>query len=772
MDDNIRSEEMRTMVARRCHYAARIAAFLLVLLSFALIGAGTLAAGKPGLPKDVKADDRDFEAIAKVVELGVLAPAKDGSFRPDETISRADFAVALAKAQKIEPTKPNSPTFVDLPATSPAYPYVEALVKRGIIPVASGKKFAPGDPIKRADLAVWAINALGLSKEAAKIKEPVLLANDEDKVPAYAIGAMTLAYRSNHQLLGYRYGRLSAPLAGATRREAAKALYMMMYPPKRGGTIVTAFTAEPAGFNTLVTSSGATWTIDNIIGDGNTITDENGFYFPRMIKRLPSLENGLIKVKPDGKMEVTFELRKGMKWHDGVEVTAEDPLFQLKVMQDADVPIASNYFEKMVTRAELLDKYTFKIYLDKVQSNARLGSSVYSYYYGWFQLPKHVFEPLYKQAKTTGDWNKFVQEVNNNPIMAGPYKFKEYKQGEYILLEAFDDYYMGRPNIDKIMIKIIPDSSVINAAVLRGDIDFGRYTLQLRDALKLAKEHGDKFNVTFTPTVAYDSIALNFWDPRDLSKPHPAFSDVRVRQAILYAINRTAINTVVYSGQAQVAHAWITPLHAMRDALADPRVHKYPYDPAKARSLLAEAGWKPGPDGILQKDGVKFKFTLLGVAGSKEVEMSEQLVQKMLKDVGIAVDIDNKPARVVIGELAPHRQFDMCWMGWGYGVSDEAADYWSSSGIPSEANSWSGTNQCGWSNPENDRLVAEAAATLDPAKKKDLFARHLALWTKELPHIPLLSPPANHFAKKSIKNFSSGYDNGLGWAIYNWYLQE
>jgi ABC-type dipeptide transport system, periplasmic component len=86
--------------------------------------------------------------------------------------------------------------------------------------------------------------------------------------------------------------------------------------------------------------------------------------------------------------------------------------------------------------------------------------------------------------------------------------------------------------------------------------------------------------------------------------------------------------------------------------------------------------------------------------------------------------------------------------------------------------SWSGTNQCGWSNPENDRLVAEAAATLDPAKKKDLFAKHLALWTRELPHIPLLSPPANHFAKKSIKNFSSGYDNGLGWAIYNWYLQE
>lgn len=761
------------MVGRQRRYAALVGVFWLVLLAFTLlVGVLTPATAGSSLPKDIKADDKDAEAIVKVIEAGALLPAKDGTFNPDKMVSRADFAIALAKARKIEPTKPSSATFTDLPSSNYAFPYVEALVKRGVIPVASNKKFAPSEPIKRADLAVWVVNALGLSKEAARIKEPILLANDEDKVPAYAIGAMTLAYRSDRQLLGYRYGRLAAPLAGATRREAAKALYMMMYPPKRGGTIVTAFAAEPAGFNTLVTSSGATWTIDNIIGDGNTITDENGFYFPRMIKRLPSVENGLIKVKPDGKMEVTFELRKGMKWHDGVEVTAEDPLFQLKVMQDSNVPIASSYFERMVTKAELVDKYTFRIYLDKVQSNARLGSSVYGYYYGWFQLPKHVFEPLYEQAKKTGDWNRFVQEVNNNPIMAGPYKFKEYKQGEYVLLEAFDGYYMGRPNIDRIMIKIIPDSSVINAAVLRGDIDFGRYTLELRDALKLANEHGDEFNVTFTPTVAYDSIALNFWDPNDLSKPHPAFSDVRVRQAILYAINRTAINSVVYSGKAQVANAWITPLHGMREALADPRVNKYPYDPAKAKALLAEAGWRPGPDGILQKDGVKFKFTLLGIAGMNEIEMSEQLVQKMLRDVGIAIDIDNKPARVVIGELAPHRKFDMCWMSWGYGVSDEAADYWSSSGIPSEANAWSGTNQCGWSNAENDRLVAEAAATLDPAKKKDLFARHLALWTKELPHIPLLSPPANHFAKKTIRNFSSGYDNGLGWAIYNWYLEQ
>ncbi len=752
----------------------RVYRFTLVLLALVALFLSPFAinAAPQALPKDVVAGDADAEAIQFVIGKGLLNPGSGNAFGPDSTVTRAEFATALAKARGIQTVKPSTPTFSDLKASDSSYPYVEALVKAGVIPVASNKKFEPGVPVKRADMAVWIINAMGLAKEAASIKEPVLMANDEDKVPQYAAGAMTLAYRADRQLLGYRRGRLSAPLEGATRREVAKAVYMMMNAPKRGGTIVTAFTAEPPGFNTLVTSSGATWTIDNIIGDGNTGSDQDGFYFPRMLKRLPSVENGLVKIASSGKMEVTFEMRKGMKWHDGKEITAEDAIFQLTVMQDSDVPVSANYFETNVKKAEIIDKYTFKIHLDKPDGSALFGSSVYAYYYGWFQLPKHLFEPLYKASKKSGDWNKFVQEVTKNPVMSGPFKLKESKPGEYVILEAFDDYYMGRPNIDQIMIKIIPDTSVVNASVIRGDIDFGRYTLTLRDAIKLSTEHGDKFDVTLTPTVAPDYLLLNFWDPSDLSKPHPALSDIRVRQAIMYAIDRKAISNVVYAGKADVTDAWITPLHMMRDALADPRVTKYSYSPAKAKALLAEAGWKPGKDGILEKDGLKFKYTLLGPAGSKETEMTEQLIQKMLKDVGIAIEIDNKPAHVVIGELEPHRQFDMAMTGWGYGVSDEAANYWDSELIPCDQNSWGGVNQVGWMNAENDRLVRKAAETLDPAAKTELYVKHLALWTKELPAIPLVAAPANHFAKKTIKSFASGYDNGLGWAIQNWYIQN
>ena len=84
-----------------------------------------------------------------------------------------------------------------------------------------------------------------------------------------------------------------------------------------------------------------------------------------MIKRLPSVENGLVKIVKDGKMEVTFEMRRGMKWHDGKEITADDAIFQLTVMQDSDVPVSANYFELNVKKAEIIDSYTFKIYLDR-----------------------------------------------------------------------------------------------------------------------------------------------------------------------------------------------------------------------------------------------------------------------------------------------------------------------------------------------------------------------------------------------------------------------
>ncbi|HOJ89330.1 MAG TPA: peptide ABC transporter substrate-binding protein [Pseudothermotoga sp.] len=668
------------------------------------------------------------EAAPVVQKLGILKTIDDSALTYDE------FYSAVAKA----------------------FPGKESLVKKG------------SDAVLRKDFILTLVKVLGLEQEAAKFTEICTLANDEDKVPPEAVGAFTLAFRSNRQLLDYRYGHLLEPLSPITKSEAARSFYMALYPPKRGGTIVTAVGADPKGFNTLFTSSGLTWTIDNIIGDGITGTDDNGFYHPRMIKRMPSLENGLIKINQDGSMSVTFELRKGMKWHDGYPVTAHDAKFQWEVMV-SEAPVTSNYFEKMADSVEVIDDYTFTVHFPQPVPGAELGSSVYAYYYGWFQLPEHLFRKDFEEAKKTGKWDEFVQKVTFNPVMTGPYKFKEYVEGQYIVLEAFDEYYMGRPNIDQLVMRIIPDSDVVFASVLKGEIDFGRYTLDLKQSLQLQKDKGDLFNVYFTPNVAVNTIDLNFRDPQDLTKPHPLFGDVRVRQAILHAIDRQQINNVVFFGKGQIVDTWITEVHMMRDALKGDHIKKYPYDLKKAEELLAQAGWKKNKQGLLEKDGKVFEFTLIAGAGSSQNELMTQLIQGMLKKVGISVKIEMKPA-LVIWEEAPMGKFDAWLTGWGYGVSDEALNYWGTDMIPSEANNWGGTNYTGWSNPKNDEILAKMATEVDYSKRVELYKQHFALWTNDLPVLPLISDPTPHFAKKYIKSFNSTYDSGLGWIIYNWYI--
>ena len=670
------------------------------------------------------------EAAPVIQKLGILTKIDDSP------LSYTEFKEAIAKA----------------------FPGKENLVKTG------------DDPVLRKDFIITLVKVLGLEQEASKFTEICTLANDEDLVPDEAIGAFTLAFRSNRQLLDYRYGHKLEPFSPITREEAARSFYMALYPPKQGGRIVTAVTADPKGFNTLFTSSGLTWTICNIIGDGYTGTDEDGFYHPRMIEKIPSLENGLIKINDDGTASITFKIRKGMKWHDGAPVTARDAKFQWEVMT-SDAPVTSNYFEKMVQGVDVLDDYTFTIHLSHPTPGAELGSSVYSYYYGWFQLPEHLFRADFEEAKKTGNWDEFVKKVTSNPVMTGPYKFKEYVEGQYIVLEAFDDYYMGRPNIDEIVMRIVPDSSVIFAMTLKGEIDFGRYTLDLKQSMQLANERSDIFNVYFTPNVAEWTLDLNFRNPDDLSQPHPLFADVRVRQAIMHAIDREQINNIVFFGKGEIVDTWITPVHMMRDALKSDKIKRYTYDPKKSEELLNQAGWRKNKQGLLEKDGKIFEFTLIAGAGSEQDELMCQLIQGMLKKIGISVKIELKPA-IVIWDQAPMGKFDAWLTGWGYGVSDEAPNYWGTDMIPSEENGWGGTNYTGWSNKKNDEVLQKMSTEVDFKKRLELYEEHFALWTNDLPVLPLISDPTPHFAKKYIKSFSSTYDSGLGWIIYNWYIDE
>ena len=257
------------------------------------------------------------------------------------------------------------------------------------------------DQVLRKDFIVNMVNILGLEDDAMSFEGVYTWANDERSIPEAYLPYFTLAYQSDRQLLDYRYGQLAAPFKAITEIEAARAIYSAIFPPQQGGQVVTAVTADPPGFNTLFTSSGLTWTLCNILGDGYLGTNEDGFYIPRMITEIPTVENGLIQMLDNGGMAITYNIRKGMKWHDGVEITAHDAAFQWEVMV-SDAPVTSNYYEQMVQTVEINDDYSFTIYFDQLMADGKFGSSVYGYYFGWFQLPEHVYREGFEEAKASG----------------------------------------------------------------------------------------------------------------------------------------------------------------------------------------------------------------------------------------------------------------------------------------------------------------------------------------------------------------------------------
>ncbi len=240
-----------------------------------------------------------------------------------------------------------------------------------------------------------------------------------------------------------------------------------------------------------------------------------------------------------------------------------------------------------------------------------------------------------------------------------------------------------------------------------------------------------------------------------------------MRQAIAYAINREDMAAKLFYGRQPVAHTWLPERHEGHNA----NVKKYNYDPARACALLAEAGFKPGPDGILRDAaGRRVEMSIMTTAGNVAREQVEQIMKNQLKDVGIDLRIDNRPASVLFGQVTRLRQFPhMVMYGWVMSPITLGSSFWHSGQIPSPANNFEGQNQPGWRNAENDKLVDQIVAELDTAKRIQLLRRHQEIWVEELPAIPLFFRLDLTTSKKALKNVKPA---GLSGTYITWNSEQ
>ncbi len=441
---------------------------------------------------------------------------------------------------------------------------------------------------------------------------------------------------------------------------------------------------------------------------------------------VPSLANGRAKLvtRTDGTpgMEVRFTLKPDLVWGDGKPVTAADVAFAFIVSQSF-TPSAT------VDAIDALDATNIRVTMKRVVYDFDRFNSNYA-----VPLPEHIEGPIFRAASDPLDYGR-KSEINRHPenpgLWFGPYRIVEFRPNEQVTLLPNPHWKGPAPHFAKITMRLVENTAALQANLLAGDVDIvapGNLGITLDQINGMAKTATDKFDIEFIPAVtSYEHLALK--------TENPLLKDRRVRQAMAMAIDRKTIIAKLFEGRLQIADSFMHPSLANYD----PSVRTYPYDPKAARALLATAGFKPGPDGILlSPTGDRFSLEITSTAGNRSRELVEQVLQTMFKSVGIELAVKNVPPRVFFGEVTRRRQFT----GMLLFQSDPPLDwvpipYFHSNYIPSAANNFTGINYSGLASPPLDAALDAALGELDSTKRKALWKTILDIAADEQAEINL-----------------------------------
>lgn len=413
-------------------------------------------------------------------------------------------------------------------------------------------------------------------------------------------------------------------------------------------------------------------------------------------------------VSPDH-LTYTFYLRPNVRWHDGAPLTVDDVLYTFKKIMDPAVDAAHlrNYYRD-VKKVEKIGENAVRFTYSRPYFRALEICS------GMQIIPKHLFD-------NGEDFNE--HSFNRDPVGTGPYRFKEWVTGSRIELVRNHDYWGEPPAIEGMVYKIIPDSTVAFQLLKKGSLDVGN----LRAIQWVRQTDSTRFNRMFakyryyTPNTAYVGWNMH----------KPFFKDKRVRRAMTMLINRQDILAKLLFGEGEIIVSSFYRFGPMYDVSITP----YPFDPPEAIRLLDEAGWiDHDGDGIRDKDGVPFRFSLLVPAASRFAQSLGLIMREELEKVGIVMEIQQLEWATMLKKIN-ERDFDATQLAWQSPLEDDPYQVWHSSQVER------GSNFVGFANAEADRLIEEARSEFDPDKRRMLFQRFQRIIHEEQPYTFLFTTP-------------------------------
>ncbi len=462
----------------------------------------------------------------------------------------------------------------------------------------------------------------------------------------------------------------------------------------------------------------------------------DGKWYPDLLTAIPTLENGLASFygeKGDKKIQAECELKDNIRWGDGTPVTNEDILFAWQVAMDKHVTVGDQANWAKIERVAIDPRNDRKFTLHFAQADWRFNRLP-----GYYALPKHLEGPIIEKSGNLPEAYKehtlYTTEPTLPGLSLGPYRIAGIKAGSYITLVPNEYFYGKTPYFQQIIVKFIPSTKTLEANLLSGAIDMSAASIGLTFSQTVALER--RIQEKQLPYVV-DSVPGFGYEHIDLQLNNPLLKDIRVRKALVYAINRDAMCHALFGEKQPKAIHNIAPVDPRYTD--DPqKVVLYDYAPAKANALLDEAGWRMRDDGYRYKEGQKLTFQLMTTAGDKSRELVEEYLQQEWKNVGIEITIHNEPANTMFDVILRKRQFSaMLMFAWVDEPEMTLSPYLHSRSIACEANGFSGRNYSGWKNKDVDSLLQQIDVTFDHETRKELVAKVLYHYTNEVPVIPL-----------------------------------
>jgi peptide/nickel transport system substrate-binding protein len=442
-------------------------------------------------------------------------------------------------------------------------------------------------------------------------------------------------------------------------------------------------------------------------------------------------------------LTLDFKLHERVKWHDGAPFTADDVVFTWATLINPKTPSPYKSDFNDVERVDALDRHTVRVTYKKPYAKAVLSWAIP-------MLPRHLLEGYVKDGK--------LKEAPQNwsaPVGTGPYRFKEMKSGEKVVVVANPDYFKGKPHISRIVYRIIPSQATIFLELKAKGVDLASLT-----ALQYARQtqyaaFEKAYNKYRYAIGSYTYFGFNLKDKR--------FADRRVRLALAHAINGQELLDGVVQGLGRRATGPFRP-----GGWADnPNVKGVPFDPKRAAALLAEAGWTTrNANGLLVKDGQPFTFELLTNQGNDERKKIAEIIQASLREIGVGVEIRILEWAALLKEHIKKRQFDAIVLGWGTGSDPDQYVVWhSSQSGPDDL------NHISYANPEVDALLEAGRSSCVQADRVRFYRRLHEVLAEDQPLVFLYWRDALPAVSSRLFGIDPG-PAGIKWNLDTWFVPK